>query len=80
MSVADPGFGQGGAQSAGGPNFETGRIYAWFYRELCQKAQNVCSTLGLGGLGLWGPLDPLLYVHTQFLKELGWKSVRYALN
>ena len=26
--VADPGFGQGGAQLVGGPNFETGRIYA----------------------------------------------------
>ena len=54
-SVADPGFGRG-AQSVGGPpNFETGRIYAWFYRELCQTAQNVCSTLGLGGPGLRAP-------------------------
>ena len=54
-AVADPGFGQGGAQLVGGPNFETGRIYAWFYIELCQTAQNVCSNFGAGGPGPLGP-------------------------
>ena len=54
-AVADPGFGQGGGPIGRRANFETGRIYAWFYIDLCQAAQNVCSNFGAGGAGPPGP-------------------------
>ena len=50
--VVDPGFGQGGAQLVRVPNFEMGRMYTCFYRELKLRGW------GAGPLG--PPLDPLL--------------------
>ena len=73
FSVADPGFGQGG------PNFETGRMYAWFYRGLqlvrCQAAQNVCSNFGARGARASGAPLGSATAFTVFYNSLNSKYI-----
>ena len=61
LTVADPGFGEGGPNWSGGPNFEMGRIL-YSYSLLGAKQRKMYAlTLGLEGPRPPGPpLDLLL--------------------
>ena len=60
VPVADPGFGQGGAQLVGGPTLKREGCTPDFIPSYSLLGASSTKTLGLGGRASGAPLDPLL--------------------